>query len=369
MTSRERLRNTLSGEPIDRVATFDILHNIPLIEYLSGQSLTEKNGEDILCKAARQSLDLVRHFSVPDRLEPWTFRDGSGFAYRYEWWTGHVIERPEFPTSAAVASAVEKDIESIRADMKDGRVSHVARQHVRLFDEDYDYIDEAKEAFVRVSEKLEGTMLLPPEDVNFMGVASERFDEVGWWYLYYDYPEIAREYMDVLTDYQVLFIDRFSCPEVCPFAQISVPIGSSRSLLYPPEFFGNEVLPREKRKIDTWKGHGYSILAFLDGYKWPLIADFLEAGADEIHPLEPSCSMDVKAFRRKFPNTPLGQPIDCTQLLAFGSREEVRQAVQRAIDDAGGRNILIGSTSEIHPAVKVENALAMYDAARSYRLS
>ena len=369
MTSKERLSSTLNGEPVDRIATFDIFHNIPLIEHLSGQRLTEKNGEDILCEAVRKSLDLVRHFCVPDRLEPWTARDGSGFAYRYQWWTAHVVERPVLPTSAAVAAAVEKDIESIKADMADGRVSHAARQHVRLFDENYDYIDQAKEDFVRISEKLEGAVLLPPEDVNFMGVASERFDEAGWWYLYYDYPEIAREYMDVLTDYQVLFIDRFACPEVCPFAQISVPVGTTRSLLYPPEFFRTEVLPREKRKIDRWKGHGYRILAFLDGYKWPLIEDFLEAGTDEIHPLEPYCSMDVRAFRRKFPNVTLGQPIDCTQLLAFGAPEEVRQAVRRAIDDSGGRNIIIGSTSEIHPTVRVENAVAMYEAARCYPLS
>ena len=109
-------------------------------------------------------------------------------------------------------------------------------------------------------------------------------------------------------------------------------------------------------------------MAFLDGYKWPLLDDFIAAGADEIHPCESYCHMDVKTLREKYPELPISQPIDCQNLLAFGSREEVVQAVEQAIEDAGKRKIIIGSTSEIHPSVKVENAMAMYETARNYPL-
>ena len=78
--------------------------------------------------------------------------------------------------------------------------------------------------------------------------------------------------------------------------------------------------------------------------------------------------MDVKTFREKYPEMPLAQPIDCVRLLPFGSESEIRNAVLQAIEDAGKRKIIIGSTSEIHPAVPVGNALAMYEAARSYPL-
>jgi uroporphyrinogen-III decarboxylase len=60
--------------------------------------------------------------------------------------------------------------------------------------------------------------------------------------------------------------------------------------------------------------------------------------------------------------------IDCQDLLAFGTPEEVAAATKKAIEDSGGARTLIGSTSEIHPEITVENALAMYDTARNYTL-
>jgi len=369
MSSRDRLLATLGGETVDRIATFDIIHSMPLIERLSGGTLREDNAEDLLCAAVRVVLDLVRHFAVPDRMDRWYVHDGMGFTYEYRWWTAHVVKRPEFESTSDVAAAVERDIEAIYGDMARGRICHVARQHVRLFDESYQYIGEAREEFRRLSGKLEGTMMLAPEDVSVMGVAAERFDEQWWWPFYADFPQLAGRYMDALTDYQMYFIRGFACPDVSPFAQISVPTGTTSGLLYSPEFFRTEVIPRERKKIVCWKSHGYHVLGFLDGYKWPLLDDFLDTGVEEIHPCEPSCRMDVGELRRRYPRVPLGQPIDCSQLLPFGSAEQVRQAVRKSIADAGETGILVGSTSEIHCEVKVENAISMYETARGYPLA
>lgn len=368
LSSRERLIRTLNGDEIDRVALFDILHNIDLIEYLAGDKISPKNAEDLLCRAAGRSLDLVRHFSVPDNLEPGIIRDETGFVYRYEWWTAHLVERPEFLSSKDTEKAVRKDIEIIHDCIRQGKICHLARQHVRLFDENFETFEEVREEFKRVTEKLDGTLMLPPEDVSAVAIATERYDETGWWYLWYDFPETASGYLDALTEYQLAFIDAFADPAVCPFTQISVGVGSVSSLLYSPDFMRREVITREKKKVELWKKHGYYVLAFLDGYKWPLIDDFIDIGVDEIHPCEPYCGMDVKTLREKYPELPLGQPIDCVNLLPFGTASEVKDAVIKAIEDACRKKIIIGSTSEIHPEVKVENALAMYEAARDCRL-
>ena len=54
--------------------------------------------------------------------------------------------------------------------------------------------------------------------------------------------------------------------------------------------------------------------------------------------------------------------IDVSQLLPFGNEEDVRTTVRRTIDAAGATGRLwIGSTTEIHPAAKLENVLAMWD--------
>lgn len=368
LSCKERLIRTLKGEEIDRIATFDILHNIDLIEHLTGDRVTPKNAEDLLCRAASQVLDLIRHFAVPDDLEPRTMSDEGGFTYRYEWWTGHLLERPRFATSRDIESSVRRDIEAIYECIEAGKICRIARQHVRLFDESFETFEEVKSEFRRITEKLDGTVMLPPEDVCAVGVATERYDETGWWYLWYDYPETARSYLDALTEYQLAFIDAFADSSLCPFTQISVAVGTTTGLLYSPDFVRQEVIPRERNKVDRWKKHGYYVMAFLDGYKWPIIDDFIAIGVDEIHPCEPYCAMDVKTFRERYPEMVISQPIDCANLLPFGSEAEVRDAVARAIEDAGRRKIIIGSTSEIHPGVKVGNALAMYETARGYPL-
>jgi hypothetical protein len=367
LSCKERLLKTLWGEEIDRVATFDVLHNVDLIEHLAGDKVNPANAEDLLCKAASKVLDLIRHFAVPDGPDK-TMRDELGFVYKYEWWTGHVIERPRFNSSREIEYCVKKDIELIYDYIDRGKICLSARQHVRLFDENFETFEEVKSEFRRITEKLDGTLMLPPEDVCAVAIATERYDETGWWYLWYDYPETAAEYLDALTDYQLAFIDAFADSSLCPLTQISVAVGTGTGLLYSPDFMRREVIPREKKKVDRWKKHGYYVLGFLDGYKWPLIDDFLDIGVDEIHPCETYCGMDVKTFRETYPELVIGQPIDCRHLLSSGSEGEVRDAVIKAIEDADRRKIFIGSTSAIHPGIGVRNALTMFETARNYLL-
>ena len=57
--------------------------------------------------------------------------------------------------------------------------------------------------------------------------------------------------------------------------------------------------------------------------------------------------------------------IDCQDLLAFGTPDEVKKATMKAIEDSGGSRTLIGFTSEIHAEIKVENALVMFETGRT----
>jgi uroporphyrinogen-III decarboxylase len=91
-------------------------------------------------------------------------------------------------------------------------------------------------------------------------------------------------------------------------------------------------------------------------------------GADSINPFEPLATMDIKKFRQLYPGTVCGSMIDCQDLLAFGNPQQIKEATLKAIEDSGGARTLIGSTSEIHPEIKLENALMMYETARNYSL-
>lgn len=368
LTSRERLIRTFEGKELDRIATFDIIHNISLIEYLTGSKVDPKNAEDLLCMAASKVLDMIRHFAVPDYYDTRTIKDEEGFVYKYEWWTGHIVERPPFDSVDDVARVVEKDISKIHSCAEKKKICDVANMHVNLFPEKYETFEEVKSEYIRISGKLEGTVMVAPEGVHGFQIAQERYGYKWWTYLFYDHKELALEYLDALVGYELAFIDSFADFEMCPVAMSSGPVGTDEGLLYSPEYFKEVVIPRKRKTLDRWKSHGVYHMSFLDGYKWPILDDFIDLGTDAIFPFEPYAHMDVKKFREKYPEVTICQPIDCTQLLPFGTEEEIREAVIKAIEDAGKMKIIIGSTSEIHPEVNFKNAIAMYETARSYKL-
>ena len=365
--SKRRLMKTFEGKPIDRIPTYDVIHNITLMEYLTGKKINSENAEDVSCEAVGKVLDLVRHFSIPDFTEPVIVKDEDGFIYKKEWWTVQVLERP-FKEMNDVVRMVKRDIKRIYDCISTKKVCRQALFPLRLFGEDYEYMEEIKQNFKRIVNKMNGTQMIAPESCSLY-IAIERYDIVWWSYLYNDYQELALQYLDALTDYELCRIDSFADINITPVSLTSDPIGVNDSLMFPLDFTLNVILPRTKKLIEKWKSYGYYHIYFADGYKWPILDEILSWGLiDAIDPFEPLAQMDVKKFRDKYPDIVICQPIDCQNLLYSGTTEDIRKATIKAIEDAGARKIIIGSSSEIHPNIPIENALAMYDTARNYRL-
>src|SRR5208282_470524 len=65
MTARERIQATLDGRLPDRVPIFHMIHNVPLIERITGEKATLANGLDLLCRAIGDCLDITRGISAP----------------------------------------------------------------------------------------------------------------------------------------------------------------------------------------------------------------------------------------------------------------------------------------------------------------
>jgi uroporphyrinogen-III decarboxylase len=104
-----------------------------------------------------------------------------------------------------------------------------------------------------------------------------------------------------------------------------------------------------------------------DGTLGEVLDDLRATGVDGRNPLEPLSKMYAGDIRKMFPDRILMGGIDASQLLPFGTEGEVRAAVRTTIDDAGAQGRLwLGSSTEIHPAVKLENVLAMWDEIENY---
>ena len=131
--------------------------------------------------------------------------------------------------------------------------------------------------------------------------------------------------------------------------------------LLNPVWMRQHYFPRLARIADSLHKKGIKLLFHSDGNLNPILDDLVEAGIDGLNPIEVLAGMDVGDIHRRYPHLFMAGGIDVSQLLPFGSPAEVKEAVARALDAAEGR-IMIGSTTELHNDVPLENFLAMRDA-------
>jgi len=365
LNSTERVIHTFTGEALDRLPIFDIIHNTEFIEHMSGKKITPENAEDVTCEAVGKSLDLVRHFCIPDDLELHTVTDEDGFTCRVEWWTKETVHRP-ITSMDDVRELMKHDIDRIYKSIDEQKFCHQAKEQLNLFGEKYDYPEEVNRHFERVDRKLGDTMMIAPETVPGLYTAQNRYGFEWFIYMYHDEPELTLKYYDALVDHELFRVDSFGPTHLSKIALVSESVAFNTGLIWKPEFIKEVIFPRVKKLIDRWKKYGYFVIWHSDGKKWDILDDILKLGVDSINPCEPLATMEVKRFRELYPDTVIGSMIDCQDLLAFGTPEEVRNATKKAIDDSGGAKTLIGSTSEIHPEIKLENALAMYETAKEY---
>ena len=82
LTKRERVIRAFRNEEIDKVPTYDIIHNLDLVEHVTGKKITHKNAESVLCEGIGKVLDMTRHLSIPPDLEPYRYQDEDGFVFQ-----------------------------------------------------------------------------------------------------------------------------------------------------------------------------------------------------------------------------------------------------------------------------------------------
>jgi uroporphyrinogen decarboxylase len=135
-----------------------------------------------------------------------------------------------------------------------------------------------------------------------------------------------------------------------------------------PACFKEFVLPYLQEIVDIAKKKKVPIIKHTDGNIWPIIDMIVDTGIDALNPLEPAAALDIGKVKKTYGNRiALVGNVDCGELLSRGTQEEVIEAVKETIAKAspGGGHILASSNS-IHPAVNAKNYKAMLEACRRY---
>jgi len=135
-----------------------------------------------------------------------------------------------------------------------------------------------------------------------------------------------------------------------------------------PDLFRRFLAPRLARMVEAIHEEGALVIKHSDGNIYPLLEDIAASGADALNPIEPAAGMDLATTKRLVGDRmALVGNIDCGRLLSRGTPAEVREAVRRAIRDAGpGGGFVLSSSNSIHSSVRPENYLAMIEAGRAF---
>ena len=355
MTARQRIECTLRGEIPDRVPVFDLIQHLPLIEYVTGEKLTLKNGLDLLCKTIGDRLDITRGISAP--AEEKTFTNDDGFVYKQEWWTTWLIDRP-FHDVAGLLEYIPRAIDEL---------------HNRKFGDMFTFDGKGnvwgasskspREQYLELQEKVgENTVIFPNESPVGLDTAHIRAGLDLFAYAYAENPELVSEWLEALNWAEIQHVHEWADPKLSPVALVYSDIAGTTELMFSPTFLRTEFFPRLTKLVAAWHEHGIKVIYHSDGNLWAVLDDFRNAGIDGINPLEPLSTMYAGDVHKAYPQWVLMGGIDVSQLLPFGTEAEVRSTVRKTIADAGATGRLwIGSSTEIHPAAKLENVLAMWN--------
>jgi uroporphyrinogen-III decarboxylase len=184
----------------------------------------------------------------------------------------------------------------------------------------------------------------------------------------YEAPELVAHIMDCTGMFSAHIARAFAEVTEVPLLFMGEDIAGSRGPIFSPAFVRKEGLPRWKWITAPIKERGMKFLYHTDGRYGqflPLLFDELEA--DGLNPIERNNCNDIFEIRRAYPHKLLFGNVCCIHTLPHGTLGDVEDETLELIEKIGPQGgIFIGSSSEVHDAVPVANAVHMYRTVHEY---
>lgn len=342
--SIQRVRCVLQGQAPDRPPMFDLLRNDAVISHFAGTPLTVENAAQTVPAAYAPAIDATRpSVKLPADETQTTLPDGRRQKiYRWTAWTEHV----QYADPEAYAEAKRRELQA----------------------EDLDASVCGEEAIANVLQSIAELRARLGEVFLFPGLHGPAmmgiYGEVGLEFFSYclaDCPDVIVELLERNTVRAETWSARLPEDHGIEAGFLGDDIAFNSGPFLSPTWMRNEYFPRLQRVLAAYHRRGIQVLFHSDGNLNPILDDLVEAGIDGLNPIEVLAGMDVGEIHRRHPHLFLAGGIDVSQLLPFGSPQEVRDAVRRAIEQAEGR-LLVGSSTELNNEVPLENFLALREA-------
>jgi len=183
----------------------------------------------------------------------------------------------------------------------------------------------------------------------------------------YDNPQFVHRVCKLVTEYNLAKIELLQQSGLDVLI-VEDDIADKNRPFVSTSHFAEFINPYNKKLVEKAHSLGLKVIRHSDGNLWQILDILIKTGYDGLNPLEPQAGMDLKKVKEytKGKLCLLGN-IDCQELLSSGSIEEVYKAVKDAIDIAGrDGGLIICSSNSLHPGVKPENCIAMFEATKKY---
>lgn len=347
--SIERVRTVLRGELPDRPPFYDLVRNDAVISHFAGEFLTLENASRVVPAAFEPMVDATRPGVREPQAEADTILpDGRRqLLQRWTTWTEHVRYASSEEYAAYWKDALDGSWDWTD-DHQESVDSHVATQC---------HLQEALGEVFLVWSACAGPSL--------MGIYGEVGLEPFSYYLV-DCPEVITLRLEYNTVRGVQMVEHLPPDAGIEVVFLGDDIAFKTATVVSPVWMRREYFPRLQRIIDAYHRKNVKVLFHSDGYLMDILDDLVEAGVDGLNPIEVAAGMDIKEIHRRYPDLFLCGGIDVSQLLPFGSPQEIRDVVLRSIEDACGR-LMVGSSTEVHDDVPLENFLTMWETTLNYR--
>ena len=135
-----------------------------------------------------------------------------------------------------------------------------------------------------------------------------------------------------------------------------------------PKHFRELFYPGLYRVMQGYKELGLFVIKHTDGNIWSLLNMIIDSGIDCLDPIDPQAGMDLGEVKAKYGDrVALKGNVDCSQLMTFGTPDEVIEATKDALRKGmPGGGFILSSSNSIHSGVKPENYAAMLQTLKDF---
>ena len=181
-------------------------------------------------------------------------------------------------------------------------------------------------------------------------------------------PDLIERYLDAQVARKIPYLDEQAKHGVHAVLE-GQDLAHRGGPMMSPRHFRRLVLPRLQTLARACHERGIHFIKHTDGNIMPIAGELLiQSGIDAYHPVDPSAGMDMATVKQRYGGhvTLMGN-VDCALTLTEGTQEEVAHETVRVIRTAApGGGFVLTSSNTIHYAVRVENYMAMLEAARRH---